>query len=500
MGITLRFGGGLRAHKKFGIVVEPPQRSVSSASKKIAVTTSTIPARGRSINPPHRAGSPTRDGVRGPPRQSLSHHAGHRQEPLPLFQRKAELCRRWKQDLPCNRGRYCRFAHGPHELGEPWILPPTKEQRSIETARQEGYASSRRFPIRSVSPPESRVPERRIRNRPFHETALCKTIICRYWRLDMKCPNGSRCAYAHGPRELREFVLPAMETTARWKDRSELDAPSEQGHREARTFLGRREPNRSLSPGETRVRDGQRRRLEEERIRKPPRSSSSPPLKTHSGPVPETARKRRRSIDLSWAQGLSKTARKRRNRRLSASSTGSGSSGLDEMDPRRRDRSLNPSVPPRIKRDESSDCEFEDDQHIVYSHVYPIAEDEDDAPGAEDNEDAYSPLYSPFSIIDTGSEPTPQSRARSVLSPFLETTRAPQSPLVPMPSTAPMPVLPSASPPAVTSVAPTPAPAPAPRPLSPVVVEDRLVPSDRDYFRTYFAELARRKKTVQPIF
>ncbi|KDE08369.1 hypothetical protein MVLG_01407 [Microbotryum lychnidis-dioicae p1A1 Lamole] len=232
---------------------------------------------------------------------------------------------------------------------------------------------------------------------------------------------------------------------------------------------------------------------------------------THSSAAPATIRKRRRSIDLPWGRGLRNISKKQRKRRLSASSTGSGSSGLAGTDPRRRDRSLNPSVPPRVKRDESNDDNFDDDDHIMYSFVEPIVEDKDDSVAGDQDEDPYSPLYSSFSIIETDSEPTPQSRERSTVSPFLERVCRPRSLLAPMSSVVPVQIQPLFPPFAPTETASAsahapapafplpPAPAPQPRPASPVVIENRLVPSDRDYFRTYFAEIARRKKTVRPI-
>ncbi|SCZ98611.1 BZ3500_MvSof-1268-A1-R1_Chr3-1g05498 [Microbotryum saponariae] len=379
-----------------------------------------------------------------------------------------------------------------------------EEERVVELARRAAVAPPTRSPVKSVSPPESRACERLSRARSVHGFVLYKTVICKYWELKMACPKGTRCTYAHGPKELRppHVSSHAKQTSPRWKDRGELVAVSEHTHQEQRVSGARNKSIRSLSPTETRSHDGERRHLEEALI-------------THSSAAPATIRKRRRSMDLPWGRGLRNISKKRRKRRLSASSTGSGSSGLDDPDPRRRDRSLNPSIPPRVKRDDSNDDDFDEDDHILLSFVEPIAEDDDDSIAGDQDEDPYSPLYSPFSIIETDSEPTPQSRERSTVSPCLEKVCRPGSPLAPMSSVAPVqiqPLFPPLAPTATASAsAPAPAPAPAPalpfppaptpqpRPASPVVIGDRLVPSDRDYFRTYFTELARRKKTVRPI-
>ncbi|SGY44937.1 BQ5605_C001g00220 [Microbotryum silenes-dioicae] len=353
--------------------------------------------------------------------------------------------------------------------------------------------------VKSVSPPEFRTCERPFCARSVHDFGLYKTVICKYWELKIACPKGTRCTYAHGPKELRPHVSShAKETSPRRKDHRELVAVSEHAHQKRRASRVRNKSNRSLSPTETRSHDEERRRLGGE-FRYRARSNSPSALMTHSSAAPATIRKRRRSIDLPWGRGLRNISKKRRKRRLSASSTGSGSSGLAGTDPRRRDRSF------------SNDDDFDDDDHIMFSFVEPIVEDKDDSVAGDQDEDPYSPLYSPFSIIETDSEPTPQSRERSTVSPFLERVCRPRSPLAPMSSVVPVqiqalfpPLAPtetaSASAHAPAPAVPLPpAPAPQPRPASPVVIENRLVPLDRDYFRTYFAELARRKKTVRPI-
>ncbi|KDE08370.1 hypothetical protein MVLG_01408 [Microbotryum lychnidis-dioicae p1A1 Lamole] len=153
---------------------------------------------------------------------------------------------------------------------------------------------------------------------------------------------------------------------------------------------------------------------------------------------------------LSWGTGLSQVARKRRRAREAVQVARAkrlearGVTGKEKVDKNRSRRSMSPSLPVHVKQHDSGD-EGVAAELVLQPALDPLEEGMQENVSATCGDSPDPPVYSP-------SSPSSPSSSSSPSSPSIHLN-----------------------------------------------MKDRLVPSDRDYFRTYFAELARRKVTVRAI-